>query len=184
MNWKNISIIFIRDALDRLGNNVKRFVKIFFELSERRRRCSSFSFELIYSRLLKSIKGLPLKNRFVLILAILVSEEWSFRKEGMGGDYLLPSIIFHFYLFIIQRLHPSCIGTFKGINGGSGVTPRWVKINALPSKFYEVEKRDATSFVTLVSPFLLHAPLFPSFFFFFFRKKSTTIEEEIIRSFF
>lgn len=42
--------------------------------------------------------------------------------------------------------------------------PRWgSKINALPSKFYEVEKRDAASFVTRVPP--------PFLSFFFFSKK-------------
>lgn len=53
------------------------------------------------------------------------------RREEGGKPYLLPSIIFHFYLFIIQRLDPSSIETFKGINGGV----------ALPSSMGVEDKR-------------------------------------------
>lgn len=86
--------------------------------------------------LLKSIiKGLPLRNPpFFNIGDISFGEmirRKAIRREEGGKPYLLPSIIFHFYLFIIQRLDPSSIETFKGINGGV----------ALPSSMGVEDKR-------------------------------------------
>lgn len=103
--------------------------------SKKRRRCW---FELIYSRW-RYWKAL-LKDYLWEILLFFNIGDISFgemirrkaiRREEGGKPYLLPSIIFHFYLFIIQRLDPSSIETFKGINGGV----------ALPSSMGVEDKR-------------------------------------------
>lgn len=87
------------------------------------------------------------------------------REKGNLTSFHPLFFIFISSLFSVS-IHPVS-RLSKELMEGWRCPPRWgSKINALPSKFYEVEKRDAASFVTRVPP--------PFLSFFFFRKKSTT----------
>lgn len=128
--------------------------------------------------LLKSIiKGLPLRNPpFFNIGDISFGEmirRKAIRREEGGKPYLLPSIIFHFYLFIIQRLDPSSIETFKGINGGV----------ALPSSMGVEDKRSPVKVLRgrETGRSLVCHPCSSTLSLFFFFSKKIGDEEDTIR---
>ena len=133
--------------------------------SKKRRRCW---FELIYSRW-RYWKAL-LKDYLWEILLFFNIGDISFgemirrkvirREKGNLTSFHPLFFIFISSLFSVS-IHPVS-RLSKELMEGWRCPPRWgSKINALPSKFYEVEKRDAASFVTRVPPPFL------SFFFFF-----------------
>lgn len=121
--------------------------------------------------LLKSIiKGLPLRNPPFFNIGDISFGEMIRRKVIRREKGNLTSFHPLFFIFISSlfsvSIHPVS-RLSKELMEGWRCPPRWgSKINALPSKFYEVEKRDAASFVTRVPP--------PFLSFFFFRKKSAT----------
>lgn len=135
--------------------------------SKKRRRCW---FELIYSRW-RYWKAL-LKDYLWEILLFFNIGDISFgemirrkvirREKGNLTSFHPLFFIFISSLFSVS-IHPVS-RLSKELMEGWRCPPRWgSKINALPSKFYEVEKRDAASFVTRVPP--------PFLSFFFFSKK-------------
>lgn len=145
--------------------------------SKKRRRCW---FELIYSRW-RYWKAL-LKDYLWEILLFFNIGDISFgemirrkaiRREEGGKPYLLPSIIFHFYLFIIQRLDPSSIETFKGINGGV----------ALPSSMGVEDKRSPVKVLRgrETGRSLVCHPCSSTLSLFFFFSKKIGDEEDTIR---
>lgn len=144
--------------------------------SKKRRRCW---FELIYSRW-RYWKAL-LKDYLWEILLFFNIGDISFgemirrkvirREKGNLTSFHPLFFIFISSLFSVS-IHPVS-RLSKELMEGWRCPPRWgSKINALPSKFYEVEKRDAASFVTRVPP--------PFLSFFFFSKKIGD-EEDTIR---
>lgn len=87
---------------------LKDSLRFFFELSERRRRCSSFSFELIYSRLLKGIKGTTFEKPFRFNIGDISFGGMIVSKGGNGGR-LPPSIHYFSFLSLHYSASPSIL---------------------------------------------------------------------------